>query len=42
MSQTVRPTAQSNVQATGEATHQATSAAGSRDRYAVVGNPDRP
>jgi shikimate dehydrogenase len=39
MSQTVRPTAQSNVQATGEATHQATSAAGSRDRYAVVGNP---
>jgi shikimate dehydrogenase len=39
MSQTVRPTAQSSAQATDEATHQAIPAAGSRDRYAVVGNP---
>jgi shikimate dehydrogenase len=39
MSQTVRPTAQSSAQAKDEATHQAIPAAGSRDRYAVVGNP---
>ena len=39
MSQTVRPTAQSGTPATGEGSHQVIPGAGSRDRYAVVGNP---